>query len=622
MALVRTLSKGLRKTPRQGGTPGDVDGPTVTISGYPTDPTDDTTPTFTFSANESGCTFEYKINAGAYAACTSPLTLAAQTDGAYTIYIRATDKQGNVGSAATYSWDLVTAYAGTLPSTVAALNGWSLASPWTLLYNFDGATVNPTVPPSVAPGSVAHGLIKWGSDATATKTTDGQSGYADQSGYTVNTNQDFVIQYASAAWKFSATVPTCYLMTFKMASTPASVQTILGGSDGLGGGWYLEAHETAGIRAMIGTGAVYVAMSHVGGTSFYDNEYHTVLLVIDDASGKAKLYTEFGNTESTSMTIATTDAICTIGPIGTPYHWSAPTTYLTVARGEHPLLYTNAQSLFDEYEDARLNNVNQTAIASLPSSLSELTGLSGFSEFTNAYTILSSASSVAPVTGSAGPTMAPNTGVLHSATNGTTPTLGPTGSVRTGFTAQRSVQFDSTYDNLTGADALPDAASAMVLLLVFRGAASYVAANKCIIGNCSSTRGWNFNVNSTGSITYGVINAGTTQTYATVSTNAGKDGLWHTALLACQGNNGGVAGELSMSIDAVTPTDTTVIANTTNPTSTEYWGAMPPNIQTAAPLVNPTIEIAHVSWVQSPSAFPNAAARASMLASFRWRYGL
>lgn len=246
------------------------------------------------------------------------------------------------------------AFAGTMPNSITEMNRWTILSPWTILYNFDSATVNPTVPPSVAPGSVAHGLIKWGSDATATKTTDGQSGYADQSGYTVNTNQDFVIQYASAAWKFSATVPTCYLMTFRIASTPASVQTILGGSDGAGGGWYLEAHETSGIRAMIGTGAVYVAMSHVGGTSFYDNEYHTVLLVIDDASGKSKLYTEFGNTESTSMTIASGDAICTIGPVGTPYHWSAPTTYLTVARGEHAGVYASAQDIFNKYEGARL----------------------------------------------------------------------------------------------------------------------------------------------------------------------------------------------------------------------------------------------------------------------------
>lgn len=377
-----------------------------------------------------------------------------------------------------------TGYAGTLPSTVAELNGWSLASPWTILYNFNSATVNPTVPPSVAPGSVAHGLIKWGSDATATKTADGQSGYADQSGYTVNTNQDFVIQYASAAWKFSATVPTCYLLTFRFASTPATVQTFYSGSDGAGGGWYLEAHETAGIRAMIGTGAVYVAMSHVGGLNFYDNEYHTVLLVIDDAAGKAKLYTEFGNTESTSMTIASGNAICTIGPVGTPYHWSAPVTYLVAARGEHPLLYTNAQSLFDEYEDARLNNVNQTAIAGLPTSLAELNSASGLT-FTDGWNI-GSASSNAALTGASTTTLVPFTGTLPAGGTGTAPTAAAAPQVRTSFTAQSAILLDSQHDNLGGAGILP--ANDFTMFMVAYSPVTYVSGG-CIAGRLSYAAG-------------------------------------------------------------------------------------------------------------------------------------
>ena len=451
MALVRTLTKGLRKTPRQGGNPMDVDGPTVTISGYPTDPTDDPTPTFTFSANESGCTFEYKVNAGSYAACTSPLTLGAQADGSYVIYIRATDGQGNVGSAATYSWTLATAYAGTLPSTVAALNGWSLASPWTILYNFDSATVSPSALASAAPGSVTHGLIKWGSDATATKTADGQSGYADQSGYKVNTSQDFFIQYASAAWKFSATVPTCYLLTFKFDATPTSGTTFFGGSDGATGGWYLEAHATSGIRAAIGNGTSgFVGTSYVGGTSFYDGEYHTVMLVVDDAAGKAKIYSEFANTESTGLTIASGDAICTIGPNAAGATWTTAVTYLIAARGEHPLLYTNAQSLFDEYEDARLNNVNQTAIAGLPTSLAELNSASGLT-FTHAWN-MSSVSSNPPITGASGASLAPYTGTLVVGGAGTAPTLLTAPQGRTSFTSQAGVLLDSANDNMHGSD--------------------------------------------------------------------------------------------------------------------------------------------------------------------------
>lgn len=498
-----------------------------------------------------------------------------------------------------------TNYAGTLPSTVAALNGWSLASPWTLLYNFDGATVNPTVPPSVAPGSVAHGLIKWGSDATATKTTDGQSGYADQSGYTVNTNQDFVIQYASAAWKFSATVPTCYLMTFKMASAPASVQTILGGSDGLGGGWYLEAHETAGIRAMIGTGAVYVAMSHVGGTSFYDNEYHTVLLVIDDASGKAKLYTEFGNTESTSMTIATTDAICTIGPIGTPYHWSAPTTYLTVARGEHPLLYTNAQSLFDEYEDARLNNVNQTAIAGLPTAISDLNSVTGLT-FTNGWNI-SSASSNAPLTGASGPTLVPDTGTLRGGGTGTQPTLAAAPQIRTSFTSQAAATFDSAEDNFGVSGALP--ASDFTMLLVWKAPASFVSGSSIagLVPSVASTSGWELLVSS-GYTRFWTYHTSGSYTQAFVAVDTSTGGLWHVIMVRAA-----TAGLLSRIVVKTTANSSSAIPALTADS------AQPGNLGSHNGNVIVNGALAFTAWLSGQTTDANMT---TAIANFRWRYGI
>lgn len=346
-----------------------------------------------------------------------------------------------------------TNYAGSYPTTVAMLNGWTLASPWTILYNFDSATVGPSAV-SVATGSEAHGLIKWGSDATATKTADGQGGYADQSGYTVNTNQDFFIQYASAAWKFSATVPTAYLLTFKFDGTPSDNQTILSGSDGVNGGWYVECFAANGIRAAIGSGSGYVLTSFVGGTNFFDGEYHTILLVIDDAAGKAKIYSEFGNTESTGLTIASGDAIATIGPRTSGGVWGTAVTYLVAARGEHDLLYTNAQSLFDEYEDARLNNANQTAISGLPTTLTELNSVTGLT-FVSAYN-LDSAASVAPITGATGPTIAPSTGTLRVGGTGTAPTLATAPQVRTSFTAQKALAFDSSKDNMQGTAMWPD----------------------------------------------------------------------------------------------------------------------------------------------------------------------
>lgn len=346
-----------------------------------------------------------------------------------------------------------TDYTGSYPTTVAALNGWTLASPWTVLHNYNSATVGPSAC-AAATGSETINLIKLGSDTTATITATGQGGYSDQEGYTVNTNQDFLYAGLSAAWKFSATVPTAYLVTFKFAGTPASGQFFFGGLDGINGGWALEAHATSGIRAAIGSGSGYVNTSYVGGTNFYDGEYHTIMLVIDDAAGKAKIYSEFANTESTGLTIASGNAYPTVGPNAAGATWGTAVTYLLTARGEHPLLYTNAQSLFDEYEDARLNNVNQTAISGLPTTLTELNAVTGLT-FVSAYN-LDSASSVAPITGATGPTLAPNTGTLRVGGTGTAPTLATAPQVRTSFTAQKALAFDSSKDNMQGTAMWPD----------------------------------------------------------------------------------------------------------------------------------------------------------------------
>lgn len=353
----------------------------------------------------------------------------------------------------------VSLFSGSYPTTVAALNGWSLASPWTVLHNFTSATIGPSACAS-ATGSETLNLIKLGSDNTATLEAVGQSGYAAQGGYTVNTNQDFMYTAPAASWKFSATVPTAYLLTLKFIGTPANGQTFLGGSDGAGGGWWLEAHSTSGIRAAVGSGGGYVNTSYVGGTSLYDGEYHTIMLVIDDAAGKAKIFTEFGNTESTGLTLASGSAYYTLGPVAAGFTWTAPVTYLLSARGEHPLLYTNAQSLFDEYEDARLNNVNQTAIAGLPTSLSDLNSAAGYT-FTNAYNF-SASTSLAPMTGSAGPSLSPYTGTMVTAVTGTQPTLTAAPQIRTSFTSQTSVAIDSAGDNLWGTGAMPHSTFTMV----------------------------------------------------------------------------------------------------------------------------------------------------------------
>ena len=74
----------------------DTTAPDTAITGGPTGTTGDNTPTFTFTATETGATFECRIDAGSWNACSSPLTTAALAGGPHTFAVRAKDALGNV----------------------------------------------------------------------------------------------------------------------------------------------------------------------------------------------------------------------------------------------------------------------------------------------------------------------------------------------------------------------------------------------------------------------------------------------------------------------------------------------------------------------------------------------
>ncbi|MEO6390514.1 MAG: hypothetical protein ABIP75_01600, partial [Pyrinomonadaceae bacterium] len=89
----------------------DSTAPDTSILTNPTNPTASTSATFTFSgtdtrpAPEVVASFECKLDAAAFAACTSPVNLTLLTDGSHTFMVRAKDTSGNVDpTPASFTW--------------------------------------------------------------------------------------------------------------------------------------------------------------------------------------------------------------------------------------------------------------------------------------------------------------------------------------------------------------------------------------------------------------------------------------------------------------------------------------------------------------------------------------
>jgi CSLREA domain-containing protein len=92
------LTENVDPTPARRSFTIDLTPPDTAFTGGPANPTptNDSTPTFTFSSPDATATFQCSVDNAAFAACTSPRTTAVLGEGAHNIRVRAVDTAGNI----------------------------------------------------------------------------------------------------------------------------------------------------------------------------------------------------------------------------------------------------------------------------------------------------------------------------------------------------------------------------------------------------------------------------------------------------------------------------------------------------------------------------------------------
>jgi len=155
----------------------DTSAPGTSLDSGPSHPSNDATPSFAFSSDESGAGFECRIDAASFAACTSPLSSSALGDGGHTFEVRAVDRAGNTdATAASRSWTVDTAApdttitsgpSGTVAGTQATFAFVSTETGGTLECRLDGGAyascASPHTVSGLAPGT--HGFNVRATDA-------------------------------------------------------------------------------------------------------------------------------------------------------------------------------------------------------------------------------------------------------------------------------------------------------------------------------------------------------------------------------------------------------------------------------------------------------------------------
>jgi large repetitive protein len=200
----------------------DTTAPNAAIETKPATPVNSPTASFSFTANETGSTFQCKLDAGGFAACVSPKQYGSLGDGLHTFAVEATDRAGNVGPAATYAWTVDSAPPNTLitanpppasPSTSASFSFTATEVGTTFECRLDTQEWAPCLPPNT------YAALSQGAHTFSVRATDG-AGNVDPTpasvGWVVDTippdttidsRPASLTNSSTAAFAFSATEP-------------------------------------------------------------------------------------------------------------------------------------------------------------------------------------------------------------------------------------------------------------------------------------------------------------------------------------------------------------------------------------------------------------------------------